>query len=159
MTFLDYLYNNPDDVKRKLNNPESKSVFEDYITFMETQLLELEIKGLTPVTAQIALIELRNTFFNQVDKKDPSYVIESILQKPFDKNSYSAGIEDILKEYIRSDINANLGMSFPEWLKVPYFMKKSLLDVIEDVNKSKSKNEKKEMEKREKALKDFKGGK
>lgn len=159
MTFLDYLYNNPEDVKRRQSNPNAQSVFEDYITFMETQLLELEIQGLTPVTAQIALIELRNTFFNQVDKKNPSFVIESVLQKPFDKNSYSAGIEDILREYIKSDISSNLGMSFPEWLKVPYFIKKNLLDVLAETNSTKGKMEKKEMEKREKALKDLKGGK
>lgn len=158
MTFMDYLYNNPEDVKRKLDkNPDSKSVYEEYIIFMETQLLELEIQGLTPVTAQIALIELRNTFFNQVDKEDPSYVIESVLQKPFDRNIYSAGIEEILKEYIKSDINENLGMSFPEWLKVPYFIKKNLLDIVEEANKSRNKAEKQEIQKREKALKDLKG--
>lgn len=155
---MDYLYNNPEDVKRRTQDPNSKSVFEEYILFMETQLLELEVQGLTPVTAQIALIELRNTFFKQVDKKDESYVIESVLQKPFDKNSYTTAMADILKEYMRSDISTNLGMSFPEWLKVPYFMKKTLLDVVEEANKEKSKVDKKEADKRDKALKEFKGG-
>lgn len=154
---MDILYNNPKDAKLKVKNPKAKVTFDKYIEYMEKQMLELEISGLTPVTAQIAFIELRNIFFNQVDEKDASRVIESVLQKPFDANIYSLGIQNLLKEYIKKDIKENLGMSFAEYLKVPFYIKESLFSILDEKDKEKSKAEKEELKKRERNLKNIKG--
>lgn len=142
------MYYNPDDIRRK-NNKEP-SVFESYITYMEKNLLELEITGLSPVTAQVALIELRNAYFNQTNKDDPNSVIESVLQKDLDENLYAKAMGDIAMEYMELDIKANLGMSYPEYLKLPYFIKDELKEAILKRSEIKKKIEKEEEKKRAK---------
>lgn len=142
------MYYNPDDIRRK-NNKEP-SVFESYITYMEKNLLELEITGLSPVTAQVALIELRNAYFNQTNKDDPNSVIESVLQKDLDENLYAKTMGDIAMEYMELDIKANLGMSYPEYLKLPYFIKDELKEAILKRSEIKKKIEKEEEKKRAK---------
>lgn len=142
------MYYNPDDIRRK-NNKEP-SVFESYITYMEKNLLELEITGLSPVTAQVALIELRNAYFNQTNKDDPNSVIESVLQKDLDENLYAKAMGDIAMEYMELDIKANLGMSYLEYLKLPYFIKDELKEAILKRSEIKKKIEKEEEKKRAK---------
>lgn len=142
------MYYNPDDIRRK-NNKEP-SIFESYITYMEKNLLELEITGLSPVTAQVALIELRNAYFNQTNKDDPNSVIESVLQKDLDENLYAKAMGDIAMEYMELDIKANLGMSYPEYLKLPYFIKDELKEAILKRSEIKKKIEKEEEKKRAK---------
>ena len=142
------MYYNPDDIRRK-NNKEP-SVFESYITYMERNLLELEITGLSPVTAQVALIELRNAYFKQTDKDDPNSAIESVLQKDLDENLYAKAMGDIAMEYMELDIKANLGMSYLEYLKMPYFIKDELKEAILKRSEIKKKIEKEEEKKRAK---------
>ncbi len=115
---------------------------------MEKNLLELEIVGLSPVTAQVALIELRNAYFNQTDKNDPNSVVESVLQKDLDENLYAKAMGDIAMEYMELDIKSNLGMSYTEYLKLPYFIKDELKEAILKRSEIKKKIEKEEEKKR-----------
>lgn len=142
------MYYNPDDIRRRDN--KEPSILESYITYMEKNLLELEIIGLSPVTAQVALIELRNAYFKQTNKDDPASAIESILQKDLDENLYAKAMGDIAMEYMELDIKANLGMSYLEYLRMPYFIKEDLKEAILKRNEVKKKIEKEEEKKRAK---------
>jgi len=95
------LYYNPDDIRRR--NSKLPSVFEEYVSYLEKNLLELEINGLSPVTAQIALIELRNVFFNQIDKNDEFF------------NKYCKNNEFIW-ENKNITINAIVEVGLNEWM-------------------------------------------
>jgi hypothetical protein len=116
----------------------------------DSNILGLEITGLSPVTAQVALIELRNAYFNQTNKDDPNSVIESVLQKDLDENLYAKAMGDIAMEYMELDIKANLGMSYLEYLKLPYFIKDELKEAILKRSEIKKKIEKEEEKKRAK---------
>ena len=76
---------------------------------------------MSPVTAQIALIELRNAYFKQTNKEDPNSAVEAVLQKDLDENLYAVAMGDIATEYMELDIKNSLGMSYLEYLKLPYF--------------------------------------
>ena len=144
------MYYNPDDIRRKNSNPKEPSVFEEYITYLERNLLELEITGLSPVTAQIALIELRNAYFKQTNKDDPNSAVEAVLQKDLDENLYAVAMGDIATEYMELDIKNSLGMSYLEYLKLPYFIKEEIKEAITKRSDAKIKMEKEEERKRKK---------
>lgn len=105
---------------------------------------------MSPVTAQIALIELRNAYFKQTNKDDPNSAVEAVLQKDLDENLYAVAMGDIATEYMELDIKNSLGMSYLEYLKLPYFIKEEIKEAITKRSDAKIKMEKEEERKRKK---------
>ncbi len=109
---------------------------------MKNRLLDLRKLNLDSVSAQAALIESRNFFFdkNSGNKKDS--IVESSLYKGFDSNIIQLGIAKTINEYTQLSIKEALGISYKEYLDLPIYYKKSIVKVLEE-NIRKAEEEKK----------------
>lgn len=97
---------------------------------MKNRLLDLRKLNLDSVSAQAALMESRNVFFNKNLGKDS--IVEASLYKGFDSNIIQLGISTTISEYTELSIKEVLGLSYKEFLDMPIYYKKSIIKVLRD---------------------------
>lgn len=107
---------------------------------MKNRLLDLRKLKLDSVSAQAALIESRNSFFNKTIKDDA--IVEASLRKDFDTNIVKLGISSTINEYTTLSIKDVLGLSYKEYLELPIYYKKTIVEALRD-NIKKAEEEKK----------------
>ena len=97
---------------------------------MRSKILHLRKLNLDSVSAQAALIESRNYFFNNNLSANPSSIIEASLYKEFDTNMLENGLAKNVSDYTELAIKDSLGMSFKEFMDLPIHYKKTLTNVL-----------------------------
>jgi hypothetical protein len=107
-----------------------KVIIERYQDFMRDKILHLRKLNLDSVSAQAALIESRNYFFNNNLSANPSSIIEASLYKEFDTNMLENGLAKNVSDYTELAIKDSLGMSFKEFMDLPIYYKKTLTNVL-----------------------------
>lgn len=107
-----------------------KVIIERYQDFMRNRILHLRKLNLDSVSAQAALIESRNYFFNNNLSANPSSIIEASLYKEFDTNMLENGLAKNVSDYTELAIKDSLGMSFKEFMDLPIYYKKTLTNVL-----------------------------
>jgi hypothetical protein len=107
-----------------------KVIIERYQDFMRNKILHLRKLNLDSVSAQAALIESRNYFFNNNLSANPSSIIEASLYKEFDTNMLENGLAKNVSDYTELAIKDSLGMSFKEFMDLPIYYKKTLTNVL-----------------------------
>ena len=107
-----------------------KVIIERYQDFMRSKILHLRKLNLDSVSAQAALIESRNYFFNNNLSANPSSIIEARLYKEFDTNMLENGLAKNVSDYTELAIKDSLGMSFKEFMDLPIYYKKTLTNVL-----------------------------
>ena len=107
-----------------------KVIIERYQDFMRSKILHLRKLNLDSVSAQAALIESRNYFFNNNLSANPSSIIEASLYKEFDTNMLENGLAKNVSDYTELAIKDSLGMSFKEFMDLPIYYKKTLTNVL-----------------------------
>ena len=107
-----------------------KVIIERYQDFMRSKILHLRKLNLDSVSAQAALIESRNYFFNNNLSANPSSIIEASLYKEFDTNMLEYGLAKNVSDYTELAIKDSLGMSFKEFMDLPIYYKKTLTNVL-----------------------------
>ena len=107
-----------------------KVIIERYQDFMRNRILQLRKLNLDSVSAQAALIESRNYFFNNNLSANPSSIIEASLYKEFDTNMLENGLAKNVSDYTELAIKDSLGMSFKEFMDLPIYYKKTLTNVL-----------------------------
>lgn len=107
-----------------------KVIIERYQDFMRDKILHLRKLNLDSVSAQAALIESRNYFFNKNLSANPSSIIEASLYKEFDTNMLENGLAKNVSDYTELAIKDSLGMSFKEFMDLPIYYKKTLTNVL-----------------------------
>ena len=107
-----------------------KVIIERYQDFMRNKILHLRRLNLDSVSAQAALIESRNYFFNNNLSANPSSIIEASLYKEFDTNMLENGLAKNVSDYTELAIKDSLGMSFKEFMDLPIYYKKTLTNVL-----------------------------
>ena len=107
-----------------------KVIIERYQDFMRSKILHLRKLNLDSVSAQAALIESRNYFFNNNLSANPSSIIEASLYKEFDTNMLENGLAKNVSDYTDLAIKDSLGMSFKEFMDLPIYYKKTLTNVL-----------------------------
>ena len=107
-----------------------KVIIERYQDFMRSKILHLRKLNLDSVSAQAALIESRNYFFNNNLSANPSSIIEASLYKEFDTNMLENGLAKNVSDYTELAIKESLGMSFKEFMDLPIYYKKTLTNVL-----------------------------
>ena len=107
-----------------------KVIIERYQDFMRSKILHLRKLNLDSVSAQAALIESRNYFFNNNLSANPSSIIEASLYNEFDTNMLENGLAKNVSDYTELAIKDSLGMSFKEFMDLPIYYKKTLTNVL-----------------------------
>lgn len=107
-----------------------KVIIERYQDFMRNRILHLRKLNLDSVSAQAALIESRNYFFNNNLSANPSSIIEASLYKEFDTNMLENGLAKNVSDYTELAIKDSLGMSFKEFMDLSIYYKKTLTNVL-----------------------------
>ena len=107
-----------------------KVIIERYQDFMRSKILHLRKLNLDSVSAQAALIESSNYFFNNNLSANPSSIIEASLYKEFDTNMLENGLAKNVSDYTELAIKDSLGMSFKEFMDLPIYYKKTLTNVL-----------------------------
>lgn len=107
-----------------------KVIIERYQDFMRNRILQLRKLNLDSVSAQAALIESRNYFFDKNLSANPSSIIEASLYKEFDTNMLENGLAKNVSDYTELAIKDSLGMSFKEFMDLPIYYKKTLTNVL-----------------------------
>jgi len=107
---------------------------------MKNRLLDLRKLKLDSVSAQAALMECRNSFFNKTVKEDT--IVEASLRKDFDTNIVKLGVANTINEYTTLSIKDVLGLSYKEFLELPVYYKKTIVETLRD-NIKKAEEEKK----------------
>ena len=97
---------------------------------MRNRILQLRKLNLDSVSAQAALIESRNYFFDKNLSANPSSIIEASLYKEFDTNMLENGLAKNVSDYTELAIKDSLGMSFKEFMDLPIYYKKTLTNVL-----------------------------
>lgn len=122
------LYGSNDNVSKV--KAGEKVVIERYQDFMRDKILHLRKLNLDSVSAQAALIESRNYFFNKNLSANPSSIVEASLYKEFDTNMLENGLAKNVSDYTELAIKDSLGMSFKEFMDLPIYYKKTLTNVL-----------------------------
>ena len=125
---MELVYGNNNNVS-KVREGE-KTILERFQEFMKNRLLALRKLNLDSVSAQAALIESRNFFFNKNISSSQDNIVEASLYKEFDTNMYVLGISENINEYTELSIKEALGMSFKEYMDLPIYYKKIIKETL-----------------------------
>lgn len=125
---MELVYGNNNNVS-KVREGE-KTILERFQEFMKNRLLALRKLKLDSVSAQAALIESRNFFFNKNISSSKDNIVEASLYKDFDTNMYVLGISENINEYTELSIKEALGMSFKEYMDLPIYYKKIIRETL-----------------------------
>lgn len=125
---MELVYGNNNNVS-KVREGE-KTILERFQEFMKNRLLALRKLKLDSVSAQAALIESRNFFFNKNISDSKDHIVEASLYKDFDTNMYVLGISENINEYTELSIKEALGMSFKEYMDLPIYYKKIIRETL-----------------------------